>query len=231
MDALNLIKKLEAQKNQEQKQKYQKMFRLVSDNKILGVAMREVFALAKSHSSLPNQEIVKLLKSPFQEVKMTGVSIMDFQARNSKTSGEQRQKLYKMYINYHKFINNWDLVDRAAPYVLGGYLFDKSRQPLYQLAKSKNIWERRSAIVATYYFIRQRQTEDTFKIAELLVNDKADLVHKAVGGWLREAGKYDPERLLDFLDKNASRMPRVMLSYATEKLDDKTRRKYRNANP
>lgn len=227
MDAASITKKLEAKKNQEQKQKYQKMFRLVSDNKILGVPMRDVFMLAKDHVELPNQEILKLLKSGYQEVKMAGVSIMDFQARSPKTSVSQRQKLYQMYISNHNLINNWDLVDRAAPYVLGGYLFDKPKQPLYDLAKSKNIWERRSAIVATYFFIRKNQTEDTFKIAQILVNDKEDLIHKAVGGWLREAGKYAPERLLRFLDQNAHIMPRIMLSYATEKLASNLKQQYR----
>ena len=126
----------------------------------------------------------------------------------------------------HDRINNWDMVDRSAPYVIGGYLADKSRAPLYKLAKSKNVWERRTAIVSTYFFIRQNELEDTFKIAELLVNDSHDLINKAVGSWIREAGKRDEERLLAFLDKHGSSMPRTTLRYAVEKLSASQKKSY-----
>ena len=111
------------------------------------------------------------------------------------------------------------MVDRSAPYVVGGFLSDKPRKILYKLTKSKNVWERRTAIVSTYYFIRQNDLSDTFKIAELLIKDKHDLIHKAVGSWVREAGKRDREALTEFLDSHAARMPRTMLRCATEKLD------------
>lgn len=111
---------------------------------------------------------------------------------------------------------------------MGGYLADKPRKILYKLAKSKNVWERRTAIVSTYYFIRQNDIDDTFKIAELLVDDKHDLINKAVGSWIREAGKRDKLKLLDFLDKYASIMPRVTLRYAIEKLPQKQKDYYLN---
>ena len=123
------------------------------------------------------------------------------------------------------FDNTGDLVDRSAPYVVGGYLFDKPRDILYELARSKDLCERRTAIVATYYFIRQDDTAETFKIAEMLINDDQDLIHKAVGGWVREAGKRDPDGLLDFLDRFAGTMPRTALRYAVEH-PDKTQRDY-----
>ena len=123
-------------------------------------------------------------------------------------------------------MNNWDLVDRAAPHVVGGYLADKPRKILQDLAKSKNPWERRTAIVSTWYFIRQDDVADTFRIAEMLVNDSHELVQKAVGSWLREAGKRDPKRLLSFLDTHAVTMPRVILRYAVEKLPPTTRAKF-----
>jgi 3-methyladenine DNA glycosylase AlkD len=200
-----------------------------SGNKFLGVRMSNIFALAKQFKPMPLDEIEKLLDCEYYEARMGAVSIMDFQARDKKVSPEKRKGLYNLYIKRHDRINNWDLVDRSAPYVVGGYLFDKSRAPLYKLAKSKNVWERRTAIVSTYFFIRQNDIEDTFTIAELLMDDKHDLINKAVGSWVREAGKRDRQKLLDFLDKYAAAMPRVTLRYAIEKLDKKLKEVYMNA--
>jgi 3-methyladenine DNA glycosylase AlkD len=194
----------------------------------IGVRMGEVFALAKEFIEMNLEEIEKLMESDIHEARVGAVSIMDFQARAKKTSSTRKKELYDLYIRRHDRINNWDLVDRSAPYVVGGYLFDKPRNILYKLAKSKNIWERRTSIVSTYFFIRQKQLDDTFKIAELLVNDKEDLVQKATGGWIREAGKKDPKRLLSFLDKHAATMPRTMLRYAIEKLPKAQREYYLN---
>ena len=195
-------------------------------DEFIGVRMGDVFALAKKYVEMPLSEIEKLLESPIHEARVGAVSIMDFQARNQKTSDTRRQELFDLYLRRHDRINNWDLVDRSAPYVVGGYLFDKPRKILYQLARSKNIWERRTAIVSTFYFIRQGDLEDTFKIAKLLVRDEHDLIHKAVGGWIREAGKKDPDRLLAFLDEHAAQMPRTMLRYAIEHLNQKQRQHY-----
>jgi 3-methyladenine DNA glycosylase AlkD len=197
-------------------------------NQILGVRMADVFRLAKEYSPMDLTEIEKLLDSAYYEVRLGAVSIMDFMARDKSTAGATREALFELYINRHDSINNWDLVDRSAPYVVGGYLFDKDRSILYQLAKSKNVWERRTAIVSTYYFIRQNDLEDTFKIGAILVHDKHDLINKAVGSWIREAGKRDTEKLLAFLDNFAVTMPRVTLRYAIEKLDKKQRDHYLN---
>lgn len=191
----------------------------------LGVPMATVFSLAKEFTFMPIDEIEKLLESPVYEVKVGGVSIMDWRARNKKTSEETKRELFALYINNHDKINNWMLVDRSAPYVVGGYLANKPREILYKLAHSNNPMERRTAIVSTYYFIRNGELDDTFNIAEILVNDEDDLVQKAVGGWIREAGKKDRERLLSFLDKYAAIMPRTMLRYAIEHLE-KTQKDY-----
>jgi len=118
------------------------------------------------------------------------------------------------------------MVDRAAPYVVGGYLFDKDRKPLYNLAKSLNPMERRTAIVSTYYFIRKNELDDTFKIAEILASDSDEFVQKAVGSWIREAGKRDENKLKRFLDEYAPTLPRVTLRYAIEKFDPETRKHY-----
>ena len=202
----------------------------IPGNKFLGVRMADIFLLAKHHVQMSNEEIKKLLNSDYYEIRMGAVSIMDYQARNKKTAEEQRKALYNLYIKHHDRINNWDMVDRSAPFVVGGYLFDKSRAPLYKLAKSKNTWERRTAIVSTYFFIRQNDLEDTFKIAEILVHDKHDLINKAVGSWVREAGKRDEARLIGFLDKFGKTMPRVTLRYAIEKLDSNAKKKYMARN-
>ncbi len=199
-----------------------------STNKGLGIRMATLFDTAKQFYLMPLNEVEKLLDNDYYEVRLGAVSIMDFQARDKKVSSERRKELFDLYIKRHDRINNWDLVDRSAPYVVGGYLIDKPRAILYKLAKSKNIWERRTAIVSTYFFIRQNDIDDTFKIAEILINDKEDLINKAVGSWIREAGKRDPLRLIEFLDEHSPTMPRVTLRYAIEKLDKKQKSYYLN---
>lgn len=190
------------------------------------VSMGQVFALAKECMDMPPKEIETLLESPFHKVRVGAVSIMDWQARSKKTPEARRKELFDLYIKRHERIDDWDLVDRSAPYVVGGYLNDKPRDILYQLARSKSPWERRSAITATYYFIRQGDVDDTFKIAEMLVHDPHDLVQKAVGGWVREAGKKNLQKLIDFLDNYSATMPRTMLRYAIEHLEKKQRDHY-----
>jgi 3-methyladenine DNA glycosylase AlkD len=187
-------------------------------NKFLGVRMKTIFDTAKAFTEMPIKEVAKLLKSPYYEMRMGAVSIMDFKARAKATTDESKEALFKLYIDNHDRIDTWDMVDRSAPYVVGGYLHDKSRKILYTLAKSKSMCERRTSIVSTYYFIRQNDVDETFKIAAILVNDKHDLIQKAVGSWIREAGKRDKKQLLEFLDNYASIMPRTMLRYAIEKL-------------
>lgn len=230
LTAKGFIKELSAIQSATEIEKIQRFFTDVdTDTKFLGVRMSSLFSAAKKFMDMPPNEIEILLESPYYEARMGAVSIMDFQARNKKTSMARKKELFDLYISRHDRINNWDMVDRSAPYVVGGYLADKPRKVLYKLAKSKNIWERRTAIVGTYYFIRQNELDDTFNIAELLVHDKEDLIHKAVGSWVREAGKRDKKKLTGFLDKYALTMPRTMLRYAVEKLDKKQKDFYMNA--
>jgi 3-methyladenine DNA glycosylase AlkD len=197
-----------------------------SDNKVLGVRFGKVFSVAKQFAAMPMGDIEQLLESPYYEVRMGAVSIMDVRARAKRLDADEREALFDLYIRRHDRINNWDLVDRAAPSVVGGYLADKPRAILYDLAASTNPWERRTSIVSTWTFIRAGDVDDTFRIAELLVNDEHDLIQKAVGSWLREAGKRDRPRLLAFLRKHAGAMPRTTLRYAVEKLPPKTRAKF-----
>ena len=190
------------------------------------IPKKELFSLAKEFQNMQVGEVVALLKSGTNDHRLGAVSILDWKARNKKTTQEEKYKVYKAYLSNHEYINDWGMVDRAAPYVVGGYLFGKDKKPLYDLAKSQNPMERRTAIVSTYYFIRKNEIDDTFKIAEILVNDTEHFVQTAVGSWIREAGKRDEERLKLFLDKHAATMPRVTLRFAIEKFNPELRKHY-----
>jgi len=226
MSAEHFLQKLSDARPPKEQKTSEEALECESEKAFRDIPMREIFALAREFLNMPPTEIEKLLESPIHEVRVGAVSIMDWQARNKKTPEERRKELFDLYIKRHDRINNWDLVDRSAPFVVGRYLIDKSREMLYKLARSESQWERRTAIVATDYFIRQGDTDDTFKIAELLVHDPHDLVQKAVGGWVREAGKKNLQQLLSFLDKYAATMPRTMLRYAVEHLDKAQREQY-----
>jgi 3-methyladenine DNA glycosylase AlkD len=226
--AERFVRELEAHRSSEQREKYQRYFKTGEGqygegDMFIGVRMGRVFALAKEFIDMPPDEIEKLLESEIHEVKAGALSIMDKQGRRNKAPQSRRKELFDLYLRRMERINNWDLVDLGAPYVVGRYLFDKPRDVLYELARSENVWERRTAIVSTSYFIRQGEVTATFKVAEMLLDDEHDLIHKAVGGWLREAGKRDRRRMLRFLDEYAATMPRTMLRYTIEHLDKEQR--------
>ena len=227
--AAEFIRKLESCKSPLELKKYERFFpaALRGDDVFIGVRMGEVFSLAKDFIDMPLDEIEKLLESPLHEARVGAVSIMDFQARSKKTSEVRRKELFDLYIRRHDRINTWDLVDRSAIYVVGGYLVGKPRDVLYGLAHSKMMAERRTAIISTAYFMMKLdEIADTFKIAKLLLEDQDDLIHKAVGWMLRVAGDKDRQALLRFLDEHAPAMPRVMLRHATEKLPPDIRSRY-----
>lgn len=231
IDAGQFAERLAAHRSPEQAQGYLGYFKTGegqygAGDEFMGVRMGHVFALAKEFIDMSPAEIERLLESPIHEVRAGGLSIMDKQARRKKTPESCRKELYDLYLRRHDRINNWDLVDLGAPYVVGGYLFDKPRGVLYQLARSGSVWERRTAIVSTSYYIKQGDAGDTFHIAEILLNDGHDLIQKATGGWLREDGKKDRPRLLRFLDTYAATMPRTTLRYAIEHLDQEGRAHY-----
>lgn len=230
MTAEAFIEQLNQHCLEEEKAKLAKFFKgNDTETEALGVKFGTVFHTAKTHyKKMPLSEINKLLDSHYYEVRMGAVSIMDYQARQKNISETDHKALYDLYLNRHDRINNWDLVDRASYNVIGKYLADKPRDILYQLAKSNDVWERRTAIVSTYHFIKQGELDDTFNIAEILINDEHDLINKAVGSWLREAGKRDVAKLKQFLDQYASTMPRVTLRYAVAKLDKSEKAHYMN---
>jgi 3-methyladenine DNA glycosylase AlkD len=175
---------------------------------------------------MPIAEIEKLLENPIHEARAGAVSIMDKASRNKKITGSRLKELYDLYMHRHDRINNWDLVDLGCLWMVGSYLFDKPRNVLYKMATSKNMWERRTAVLGTCYFIRQGDVDDTFSITALLLKDKEELVHKGAGWMLRFAGDKDRKKLLAFLDKYAVTMPRTLLRYSIEKLDIKQKEHY-----
>ena len=141
-----------------------------------------------------------------------------------RCNAEHRKRVYDFYMSRIKHVNNWDLVDTSAPAIVGGYLRDKSRKPLIRLAKSKSLWERRIAIVATQHFIRLGEFDETLAISRVLLSDNEDLIHKAVGWMLREVGDRDAARLVRFLDEHGNVMPRTMLRYAIEHFPSERRK-------
>ncbi|MEQ1643592.1 MAG: DNA alkylation repair protein [Pyrinomonadaceae bacterium] len=232
LTAEDFEKHLLALRSREELLKHQRYFRFdpddqPADNYFIGVRMGSIFELGKEFSEMPVDEIEKLLESPIHEIRAGAMSIMGQSAKGKKCSEERLKELYELYIRRHDRINDWDLVDLAAYYVVGKYLADKPRDILYKLARSKDLWERRTAIVATAHFIlKLKQTDDTFKIAEILVNDPEDLVNKGTGWMLRTAGDVDRAALLAFLDRHADTMPRVLLRYSIEKLEKTLRDQY-----
>lgn len=231
LTAMEFLKRLKTHRSPEELKKIQRYFKsgegeYSEGDKFIGVRMGQVFALAKEFIEMPLDEIEKLLESPIHEARAGALSIMGKQARSKKTPAERRKELFDLYLRRHDRVNNWDLVDLGALYVVGIYLVDKPRDILYKLARSKSIWERRTAIVGTGQLIRQGDVDDTFEIAELLLKDDQDLIHKATGWMLRAAGGSDPKKLLAFLDKHAAAMPRTALRYAIEKLNKKQRTHY-----
>jgi len=229
--AERFVEELEVYRSSVQRETYRRSFKTGQGqcgegDVFIGVRMGQVFAVAKEFIEMPPQEIEKLLESPIHEVRAGALSIMDKQGRSKKIPERRRKELFDLYLRRTDRIDNWDLVDLGAPYVVGRYLFDKPRDVLWELVRSENVWERRTAIVSTSYFIRQGDVADTFRVAEMLLTDDHEMVHKATGGWVREAGKKDRRRLLSFLDKHAATMPRTALRYAIEHLDKEQRAHY-----
>lgn len=232
LSALRFFEMLSALRSDEELKKHQRYFKFVesdqnADDYFIGVRMGSIFELSKQFTDMPATEIEKLLESPIHEVRAGALSIMGQCAKGRKCTHERLKELCELYLRRHDRINNWDLVDLAAYHVVGRYLADKPRDVLYKLARSNNMWERRTAVVATAHFIlKQKQVDDTFAIAEILVHDEEDLVNKGTGWMLRAAGDVDRPRLLAFLEKYAATMPRVLLRYSIEKLDKADRERF-----
>jgi 3-methyladenine DNA glycosylase AlkD len=207
----------------------------------LGIIVPNTRKVAKRYINLELYEIKELLYSKIHEERLCALLILvqKFECLNNrkdpnKFSSERkleraRKNIFEFYIKNAKQANNWDLVDLSAPKIIGQYLLNKPRDILYKFAESKNLWEKRISIISTFTFIKNNQFEDTFKIAEILMNDRHDLIHKAVGWMLREVGKRSLKDEEKFLKKYSKKMPRTMLRYAIEKFPEGKRLKYLNS--
>jgi 3-methyladenine DNA glycosylase AlkD len=193
-------------------------------DKFIGVMVPSVRKLSKQFNQLSLSDIQKLLLSPYNEERLLGILILIDQFQ--KSPEEKKEKIYRFYLNNLRYVNNWNLVDGSAPYILGPYLENRSRNILYKFVKSNNIWERRIAILSTFHFIRGHDFTDTLKIIKILLKDKHDLIHKASGWMLREIGKRDAKALEIFLAKEYQKMPRTMLRYAIERFPKEKRMTY-----
>jgi 3-methyladenine DNA glycosylase AlkD len=192
----------------------------------LGVTTPVLRKLAARFKDIELKSSVELLRSSIHEERLLALLILILKYRGSNE--ENKKKIYRIYLENTRYINNWDLVDVTAKHIVGDYLRDKDRGVLYELARSPLLWDRRIAIISTFYFIENRQFDDTIRIAGLLLSDKHDLIHKAVGWMLREVGKRNLEAEERFLKKNYTAMPRTMLRYAIEKFPERKRRRYLN---
>tara|TARA_Y100001949_G_scaffold105283_1_gene88904 strand:- start:48 stop:746 length:699 start_codon:yes stop_codon:yes gene_type:complete len=191
----------------------------------LGVRAPKIRLIAKKHIDISITDMKTLIQSKYHEERFLGLIILVNKYAKTKDK-KNRNQLYKIYVSSFKYINNWNLVDVTCPHVTGKHLIDKDRTILYKWAKSEDLWAKRIAMVSTFSFIRKNDLEDTFKIAEILLHDEHDLIHKAVGWMLREAGKRDLKREETFLKKYYKTMPRTMLRYAIEKFPETKRQKY-----
>lgn len=193
----------------------------------VGVKVPPLRAVAKAHRDLPLAQIDKLLASKVHEHRSTGLMILTMQSQKADLAG--RKERYDFYLARSDRVNNWDLVDLSCPEVVGGYLLEKgSWAPLKKLASSKLLWERRIAMVSTLKFIRAKELDATFAIATMLLKDEHDLMHKAVGWMLREAGKKDEAALEAYLSEHAAQMPRTALRYSIERMTPERRAYWRS---
>ena len=190
----------------------------------LGIRVPLLRRLVKKYGGISIAEVRKLLHSKFHEERLLAV-LMLVQLFKSADESVQKQ-VYDLYLENTEFINNWDIVDISASNIVGAHLYEKDKAPLYDLVQSKNLWERRISIISTFYFIRQNEFDDTLKLAKILLNDKEDLIHKAVGWMLREVGKREIEFEEEFLQEHYKIMPRTMLRYAIEKFTETSRKMY-----
>lgn len=232
LSARAFLTQLEALQSDDELRKIQRYFKsgkgqYGEGDRFIGVRMGQLFNLAKQFVAMPTVELEALLDSDIHEARAGALSIMARQYALKSTTDERRGELYRLYLRRHDRINNWDLVDLAAWHVVGPWLVGKPHAPLLKLARSTNMWERRTAILATFAFIKRGEFDDTLAITELLLEDPEDLIHKATGGMLRAVGAKDRAALTAFLDHHAARMPRTMLSYAIEHFAPAEKARYR----
>jgi 3-methyladenine DNA glycosylase AlkD len=190
----------------------------------LGIRVPVIRKQVRACRDLPMGEVKKLLGSRFHEARLLALLLLV--ERYRRGTDRERERIYKLYLARTRHVNNWDLVDLSAEHIVGAHLAGRSRRPLHRLARSADLWERRIAILSTFHFIRQDDFAETLALAELLLHDSHDLIHKAVGWLLREVGKRDRKTEVAFLKKHYRAMPRTMLRYAIERFPERERRRY-----
>ena len=195
-------------------------------DKFLGIRVPVIRQAIKKFKTIPLSVAEKLLKSEYHEVRLYALLLLVF--RFSESRVDKQDEIYHLYLSNIQYVNNWDLVDSSAHHIVGAYLENKDRSVLYDLSKSNSLWERRIAIMSTFFFIKNNQFDDTLHISEQLLSDQEDLIHKAVGWMLREIGKRDLAIEVEFLKAHYQKMPRTMLRYAIEKFNKEERQKYLN---
>jgi 3-methyladenine DNA glycosylase AlkD len=194
-------------------------------DRFLGIRVPTLRKFARELRAAPMAVALALLRSPLHEERLLALLVLV--SSYARGTPPERQRIYEQYLKHvRKHVNNWDLVDVSAPYIVGAHLEPRDRAELFELARSTSLWERRVAIIATFWFIRRESFDDTLAIAELLLDDREDLIHKASGWMLREVGNRDRAVAERFLRRHCLRMPRTMLRYAIEKLPPRTRRAY-----
>ncbi len=191
----------------------------------LGIRVPVIRKFAKDNDTISLSETKVFIKSKFHEERLLGLVLLVNKYAKAKTDSEQ-EKLYQVYLKHFKYINNWDLVDVTCPHIVGKHLMDKDRSILYEWAESDHLWTKRIAIITNWWFIRKGDLRDVFKIAKTLLHDEHDLIHKAVGWMLREAGKKDMKKTEAFMTKYYQQMPRTMLRYAIERYPEAKRQRY-----
>jgi 3-methyladenine DNA glycosylase AlkD len=203
--------------------------RIGPDDETLGIRMRDLFDTARSAAAMPLDEVETLFASRLYEVRMGAICILDFRAKARRVDDAERERLYRIYLDHHDRITTWDMVDRAAPSVVGGYLAGRSVEPLHVLARSADPLRRRTAITAPLHFVRHGTDADfreLFGLAAVLAADLDPVVHRAVGIALKHAGARDAAAVVAFLDEHAARLPRVALRSAVEKLERRERARF-----
>lgn len=226
LSSLSMAKEIERAGNPQKAIFLQKFFKTgrgeyAEGDRFLGITVPELRKLAKKFSAAPLNSIEGLICSPFNEVRL--VALLLLSEKFARRQPNDQAARVRLYLKHRKQVNNWNLVDASAPYILGVYLFPRDRERLYSLARARSLWDRRIAIVSTFYFIRQNDFRDTLEITQRLLGAPEDLLHKACGWMLREVGKRDGTALRKFLELHKQGMPRTMLRYAIERFSAKER--------
>lgn len=193
-------------------------------DRFLGIMVPAVRRVAREMRQLGLEEVERLLGSPYNEERLLALLLMV--RRYERATPEEQTAIYRCYLRNRRRVNNWNLVDLSAPNIVGKHLLHRSRAPLYRLGRSRSVWDRRIAVLATFWFIRERDFRDSLELARRLLTDKHDLMHKACGWMLREIGKRDQAVLERFLREHCRTMPRTMLRYAIERFPHAQRRAY-----